>query len=94
MKIGTYILATKYSDGDAHDHWAVGFLKGEFKVGSNIRYDVVDKDGNLFRHNGFRRIQKITAKEGEWIIKQGDAMKLADSVWHCLRWYRRQQKDS
>jgi hypothetical protein len=92
MKDGDYVLASKYDDGDPHDHWAVGLYVKEFKVGKQRRHDIVDGDGKLFRHNGFRRVQHITEQEGDWIIENKDEMHCQKSVWHFLREFRRQNR--
>jgi len=51
---GDYVLATKYSDGDPLDHWAVGFYDGTTEH-MRPRHHVIDGDGQRFRVNGFRR---------------------------------------
>lgn len=63
---GGYVLATKYSDGDPFDGWAVGFYDGPYQY-SPDRHMVVDGNGMQFRRNGFRRVERITAELGEWI---------------------------
>jgi len=69
MKKGDYVLATKYSDGDPWDGWAVGFFDGMLHYKSGDRFMVIDSNGHQFRGNGFRRCEKITPDEGEAIIK-------------------------
>jgi len=64
--IGTYVLATKYDDGDPCDHFAVGFVSGYTHHG---RYLTVDNAGAIQRHNGFRRAEKITDDEGRKIVE-------------------------
>jgi hypothetical protein len=67
LKKGDYVLATKWGDGDPHDHWCVGFFAG--KTAHDVpRYDVVDENGRLFRGNGFRRCEKISLSVGEYIL--------------------------
>ena len=63
---GDYVLATKYDDGDPGDHWAVGFF--DSMLGD--RYMIVDGNGDQFRGNGFRRCEKITSEQGEWMVFQ------------------------
>ena len=83
IKIGDYVLATKYTDGDPRDHFAVGFFKEILKYESEDRYTIIDNDGKEFRRNGFRRCEKISPKTGKTlvdnikIIEQGCA-----SVWY------------
>lgn len=90
LKKGDYVLATKYVDGDPCDHFCVGFYDSVLpKAGSN-RHNIVDGNGNLFRHNGFRRVEIITRGEGEKLLalfpEIGD--KPGRSVWwhlDCIR---------
>jgi len=83
---GDYVFASKYEDGDPHDHFVVGFFDGMLvdKNGKETeRYMVIDGDGAQFRGNGFRRCEKISPSIGELIVKgiplieQGCA-----SVWY------------
>jgi hypothetical protein len=92
MKQGDYVLATKYRDGDPQDHWCVGFYAKEFWVSSRRRHDIVDDEGVLFRHNGFRRVQHISQQEGDWLIESKDEIRFSKSLWHFLRAFRRQNK--
>lgn len=64
-RIGDYVLATKYSDGDPCDHFFVGFVSGRTSHG---RWHVVGGDGCLARGNGFRRVEKITPSEGRALV--------------------------
>ena len=66
--IGDYVFATKYSDGDPADGWAVGFYDGILPKLGGDRYMVVDGDGKQFRGNGFRAISVISAEVGEKMI--------------------------
>lgn len=64
MKQGDYVLATKYSDGDPGDQYAVGVYDRE----ERDRHYVTDNEGKQFRGNGFRRCEPITHDEGVWLI--------------------------
>lgn len=64
MNIGDYVLATKYDDGDPGDTWAVGFYDGE----RDGRHYVKDATGAQIRVNGFRRVARIRADVGTWLI--------------------------
>lgn len=66
--IGTYVLATKYDDGDPGDHYAVGFYDGCYNHHGEARFLVRDSEGNLFRANGFRRCEPVSKEEGEALI--------------------------
>ena len=86
MNKGEYVFATKYSDGDPGDHWAVGFYSG---VRSKGRYGVADAEGNELRHNGFRRIGLITPEVGEWLLSVATELERAPpgavNLWGMLR---------
>lgn len=84
---GDYVLASKYSDGDPLDQWAVGFYAGLTNPSHDPeRFDVVDGDGNLFRSNGFRRIKKISSVRGAWMLKHVKEIELSGkSVWYFVR---------
>lgn len=87
IKIGDYVLATKYSDGDPRDHWAIGFYAGLTSPHYDPpRYDVADSNGNLFRGNGFRRIKKIKSELGEFLLRHADEIEGSGrSIWHFAR---------
>jgi len=68
LRVGDYVFATKYSDGDPADGWAIGFYEGTLGGKSSPRYMVVDEHGRQFRGNGFRRIQAISPVVGEKMI--------------------------
>jgi hypothetical protein len=65
IAVGEYCLATKFSDGEAWDNYAVGFYAGEIFPG---RHQVVDHDGKPFRAGGFRRCEPITREQGDFIL--------------------------
>lgn len=88
IPIGSYVLATKYADGDPGDHFAIGYYREKYIHGIQTRYVVVDIKGLPFRANGFRRIARIGASRGNWIIAHFaliERMKDRFSVWH---WHR------
>jgi hypothetical protein len=77
-KPGDYVLATKYSDGDPQDHWAVGF----YDRTEGDRHFIKDNAGNQLRANGFRRVGRITPTEGAWLLgKSADVERSGKSVW-------------
>lgn len=88
ISIGDYVIATKYSDGDSKDHWVIGFFNGQIKEYGETypRYDVIDENGNQFRGNGFRRVQKISRLRGSELLKVRYAIEHIDrSVWFWVR---------
>lgn len=79
---GDYVLATKWSDGDPADPWAVGFLSETIEE----RYIVVDSQGKSFRSEGFRRARKISAERGKWIFDHQEEIEMSGkSLWGWLR---------
>ena len=87
VSIGSYVLATKYSDGDPMDHWAIGVYSGINALHYNPpRYSVVDDEGNNFRGNGFRRIKKISAERGKWLLERASSIESSGcSLWWWVR---------
>lgn len=87
LKVGDYVLATKYSDGDPGDHFCIGFFVGMTWDG---RYDIADNNGKLFRGNGFRRVKKISRERGAWLVRRlAEIEQGCHSVWW---WARRSMK--
>ena len=80
---GDYVLATKYGDGDPCDHFFVGFVSGYPHHG---RYLCVDNGGNNQRANGFRRVEKLTADEGQQLVEMMPAIgdRRGPSLWWHL----------
>lgn len=83
LTIGDYVLATKWSDGDPSDQWVVGFFTGKI---SEDRYMVADVEGNQFRGNGFRRVKKISAEHGRWLLEHKQDIECGGrSLWWWVR---------
>lgn len=83
---GDYVLATKYKDGDPKDHFCVGFFESMTWHG---RYNIVMSDGTPFRHNGFRRAQKITPEVGKMIVDNIQVIEQSDaSLWDWLEIFK------
>lgn len=70
LKIGEYVLATKYSDGDPGDAWAVGFYDGE----RDGRHFVLDNDGKQIRRNGYRAVGRVTPDVGRWLLDSASVL--------------------
>jgi hypothetical protein len=64
-EIGSYVLATKYTDGDPGDAWALGFYTGE----EGGRHYVKDGAGQNIRGNGYRRVAPIRKDVGRWLLE-------------------------
>ena len=84
LELGDYVLATKYSDGDPQDQWAIGFYAGVTAPHYNPRrFDVVDNEGRNVRGNGFRRVEKISRERGEWILRHAKEIEQSGlSMWN------------
>lgn len=86
LKVGDYVLATKYHGGDPGDQWVVGFFTGMLPKTDRDRYEVADSEGILFRRNGFRRVKKISARRGEFLLNhETDINNCGRSVWWWAR---------
>ena len=82
LQKGDYVLATKWTDGDPQDPWAIGFYSGEIANNISTRHMGVDSEGKPFRPSGFRRVQKISAGLGKWILDNKDDIELGGrSLW-------------
>lgn len=80
LKKGDYVLATRWSDGDPLDPWAVGFI--DYKV--KDRYQLVDDNGKkIGGFAGFRRAQKIPPDLGAYILDNAEAIEqFGVSIWN------------
>lgn len=88
VKKGDYVVATKYPDGDPGDPFCIGFYNGSYDHYGTTRHLVVDGNGQNFRHNGFRRVERVGSKRGAWIVRHLcliEALKDRFSIWH---WWR------
>lgn len=70
LKIGDYVLGTKFNDAHAQDHFAIGFYGGITDRSGVIRHRVTDEHGVDFRLNGFRRVEKVNAETGNWLVRR------------------------
>ena len=87
VKKGDYVVATKYGDGDPGDQFCIGTYDGSFDHFGEMRHLVLDNDGKNFRHNGFRRVERVTSKRGAWLVAHlAYIEKMQDqySVWHWV----------
>jgi hypothetical protein len=93
MKKGDYVLATKYSDGDPKDHFAIGFFHGML-IDNNgketERFMVVDASGKNFRGNGFRRCERITQRTGKILC---DGISIMEQSCRSIWYWRRHLKE-
>ena len=85
-KIGDYVLATKFHDGDPGDPWALGLYAG---VEFGDRHMVKDAAGQNIRGNGYRRVGRITIEIGKWLWDNRDNLERAPSkinLWGMYDW--------
>ena len=88
-KKGDYVIATKYSDGDPCDHFAVGIFEGKV----DGRYFVSGNDGQMFRNNGFRKVKKITPAVGALIVENIPLIERSGvSVWKWVKEFETSNK--
>lgn len=74
--VGDYVLATKWSDGDPGDPWALGFYAGELDMGNDpeqkikvaTRYLVNDNSVKTIRPGGYRRVARVRKDVGVWLL--------------------------
>lgn len=87
LNCGDYVLATKYHDGDPHDHWFVGFFRD---ITWHGRYNIIDNNGNMPRGNGFRKARRISSSTGRFLIKNMNVIQANDiSLWWWMRYARK-----
>lgn len=88
--LGDYVLATRWSDGNPGDPWAIGFYHGRTNKGHHL---VIDTDGTNFRPGGFDRVDKITEEVGRLIVENAGLIEKANqSVWFW-RWHPDQLRE-
>lgn len=81
MKVGDYVLGTKFTDGDPKDSWAVGFY-GSPTGHKPERHHVLDENGQPERANGFRRVEAISREAGAFLIENKEVIEKSGSpVW-------------
>lgn len=86
LKVGDYVLACKYSDGDPKDHFCIGFYSGSYDHFGSTRYIVKDEDGKPFRSNGFRAVKRISHARGLFLVSNIKTIEKSNhNVWHWLR---------
>lgn len=80
---GDYVLATKYSDGDPGDGFAIGFYHSCYDHFGQTRHLVVDSEGKQFKANGFRRVESISAERGKYLVENVRNIEISSySVWY------------
>lgn len=76
--VGSYVLGTKYSDGDPGDAWGVGYYLESFRLsaGGEQRHRIIDNDGNyLYGPKGFKVIRAgLQSDVGHWLVANADAL--------------------
>ena len=94
-KLGAYVLASKYADGDPRDHFCLGFLSSilHFDSGPDrTRFIVVDNSGVPFRASGFRRAETVSTRTGDILFAIFQI--IGDKPGHSVWWWRRHLKEA
>ena len=89
---GTYVLATKYDDGDPGDAWGVGYYLESFRLqhGGPLRHRVIGNDGGyLYGPKGFVKMRPhLNADVGHWLVKHSAALEASPpgsiNIWTML----------
>jgi len=82
---GEYVLATKFHDGGPRDHFVVGFFSHMLRE----RFIIVDDKGVPFRASGFRRVEKISAECGAFIVSRLREIEQGDrNLWSVKRFWK------
>ena len=79
IKLGDYVLATKWRDCDPHDPWAVGYVCRIIKGWKrrNTLYVVGNADGTWRDCREYSHARKISQEEGAyWLGMWGETGKL------------------
>lgn len=83
LKVGDYVLATKFSDGDPKDPFAIGFIHS---MQEGPRFRIVDQHGMAVYGGAMRRAKKITKERGHFLVSHIDHIENAPrSVWWWVR---------
>jgi hypothetical protein len=72
MPQGTYVIGTKYDDGDPGDAWGVGYYLESFQVpGGEIRHRIIGNDGTyLYGPKGFKVVRAgLDPDVGRWLVE-------------------------
>ena len=68
---GTYIIGTKYRDGDPGDAWGVGFYLESYTLkGRSTRHRMIDNEGQyIYGPKGFAVIKgPLQIDVGHWLV--------------------------
>lgn len=94
LPVGSYVLGTKYDDGDPGDAWGVGYYLESFRFPDNARYGIrhriIGNDGNyLYGPKGFIRIRAgLQSDVGNWLVANADALQRSPpgtiNLWRML----------
>lgn len=94
MPVGTYVLGTKYNDGDPGDAWGVGYYLESYRIPDDprrgLRHRVIDNDGNyLYGPKGFAVVRAgLQSDVGRWLVDNADMLQRSPpgtiNLWHML----------
>lgn len=87
---GTYVIGTKYEDGDPGDAWGVGYYLESFTINGRTRHRIIGNDGSyLYGPKGFVKIRDgLTSEVGAWLVKHSAALEASPpgtvNLWGML----------
>ena len=83
VDVDDYVLASKWSDGDPNDPWAIGFVDKTLPPTSSPRYTLKDADGNPMKFGIFGRAERISEASGYiLVVARNIVMQSHYSVWY------------
>lgn len=85
IQIGTYVLASHWSDCDPNDPWIIGWVVRIIQDARGTAYLIGRQDGTWYHHREYRHCREITLEEGEaWLRQHNEpeqpVLPLADSI--------------
>lgn len=87
VRVGDYVLATKYSDGDPGDPWAFGRLHEIVNIpGLGYKYVILRKDGTPYRYGGFGCCRRVTPEQTAYLQANMDKIEYSGkSMWKWVK---------
>lgn len=70
IKVGDYVLASRWSDGKLDEPWAVGFIEEIAEAHGKPRYYVGHGNGELISMSPYRRAERITPFVGSELLRR------------------------
>lgn len=80
LKVGDYVLASRWSDGKLCESWAVGLISEITEAHGKPRYYVGHGDGKLISMAPYRRAERIDPFVGSELLRLSEEQ---DWEWLC-----------